>query len=464
MGTRECAWMAQTVAMAGALAVTASTGCGAVADSPDDREALASELPADVEQLWLAEPAVEPDDADLPSAPSGSLVDDPRAIEQLPGFDVTIAVSGQDVTLAWPSQGAGQTYAVWRSTNPYFTPGAGMGTQLTANAGGTSFVDVGANDAGTHYYRVVASGGALSTAVGKQAQPLYAGYTKLGQCLLSQTNTASELAAQLGPDLMSVHVWDEASQSWQWWWNGQGGDLSFGPGEVVVANMAAGGGHHATVGYVPAAGDVSFPLLPGDNLVTTLPPDFGSTTASGLLGSVPHATRVGWWDGATQTTTWYPDDGDFAIPQCSHVHVEVDAPSQWPPAMHDVEIQLTVDNDWTGTFDGTPFTGPNHGNWTAGDTIHFEVPSGSHTIAIQAYDYGVIGGFIGVVRVDGQIVSRTGDGTWTLGNGAPVGVCGNLGIWGSAPNVFYNQGATWIWDDAACSAWHNPSFRLQLEL
>jgi hypothetical protein len=282
----------------------------------------------------------EPGDADAAGArgASDALTSDDRPVAVLPGFDLSIEVAGGDVTLAWADMGPGVVYEVFRSEQPYFAPGGTTSTKL-ADVSGLAYVDEGAGGPGRAFYQVRAYFPAGyfegSTTVGKKVTPLYKGYTKLSQCLISEVDTSEELCAEIGPAAISAHMWDEVTQAWTWWWNGTPGPgLQFSTGDVVSINL----GHdhpsqHVAVGYVPADDDVVIDLLPGDNLVTVLPARFGDLMASELLAAVPHATRIGYWDAASQVTLWYPGEPDFAITACSDVHVEVSEPSQWPPPL-----------------------------------------------------------------------------------------------------------------------------------
>lgn len=273
----------------------------------------------------------------VPKAPSEGLAVDQAPVAQLPGFDLGIEVVGGDVVLSWQDMGPGVRYEVFRSALPYFAPGGVNSVVLTQDAGGTSFIDEAGGGSGHTFYQVRAHFPAGyfegSTTVGKKVTPLYEGYTKISQCLIGEVDTSEELCAQIGPAAISAHMWDEVTQAWTWWWNGTSGPgLQFSTGDVVAVHLGGGApSEHVAVGYVPADDDVTMDLYPGDNLVTVLPARFGDMMASELLAAVPSATRVGYWDAASQVTLWYPGDPDFAITACSDVHVEVSQPSQWPP-------------------------------------------------------------------------------------------------------------------------------------
>ena len=55
--------------------------------------------------------------------------------------------------------------------------------------------------------------------------------------------------------------------------------------------------------------------------------------ASELLAAVPHATRVGYWDAASQVTLWYPGGDDFEITIISPEREEARKAAIAPPAM-----------------------------------------------------------------------------------------------------------------------------------
>lgn len=324
-----------------ALPIAASL-CSASACMVDEGEgelrAMDDEPPlAPIDALMVMSGEDAQDAPHVPAGPSDGLAADQRPVAQLPGFDLGIEVVDGDVVLSWDDMGPGVTYEVYRSELPYFAPGGTNSVKLVEDAGADGFVDVGAGGPGRAFYQVRAHFPAGyfegSTTVGKKVTPLYKGYTKISQCLINEVDTSEELCAEIGPAAISAHMWDEVTQAWTWWWNGtEGPGLEFDTGDVVSINLDHGHpSHHVAVGYVPADDDVTMDLYPGDNLVTVLPARFGDLMASELLAAVPHATRVGYWDAASQYTLWYPDGPDFPVSACTDVHVEVSQPSQWPP-------------------------------------------------------------------------------------------------------------------------------------
>ena len=85
--------------------------------------------------------------------------------------------------------------------------------------------------------------------------------------------------------------------------------------------------------------------------------------------------------------------------------------------MSDIEITISADNAYYLWVDGQPYSGTYAANWMRGDTFSFQLPQGNHAIAVYTEDWGGYAYLAATVRVDGQIVSKTGDGSWrTLGS------------------------------------------------
>ena len=149
---------------------------------------------------------------------------------------------------------------------------------------------------------------------------------------------------------------------------------------------------------------------------------------------------------------------------------------------HEVEIFLTADDAWTGFVDGVEFTAANQRNWQKGDTHVVTLSSGRHVLAIQATDVSsVISGFIAIVKVDGAIVSRTGEGDWKMQASAPPSgwmdpsfdasswgpavQCADQSTWGTYwPADFYAEGAKWVWWTDSCRNLKQAWFRMELDL
>ncbi len=286
---------------------------------------------------WLVdddEAAATAPGLDAPHVPLTSTTGGQRLV---PGFAMEIAKAGAHIDLDWADQGPGASYEVWVSDDPYFAPEDDGSVMVASGLTAPSYQYAMGNDGLERYYRVRASGGNadLSTTVGQLSYDVFPGFTKLGMCLVSDVDTSAELLDDLESWATGTYMWDASGQQWDWPANGDPPGLSFGVGEVVSVHHHEGqplaADTYTTVGLVPTHEDVDIPLYPGDNLVTLMPLRFGTSMASEVLEAVEHGVRVGVWDAATQTETWYPDDGDFQIPTCSPLHIEVDALSTWPP-------------------------------------------------------------------------------------------------------------------------------------
>lgn len=272
-------------------------------------------------------------------AVDGSLVDHTNVQKVVAGFDLTIAKIGSFYALEWASQGESVTYEVWMSNDPYFSPEDAGSVMLAGGLTELDYVDDTGDEVAQRYYRVRAQGnaGGLSTAVGQITTEVHPGYTKVGVCLINDIDTSAELVADFDSYPHSAHAWDSVNQEWVNALSGDDPGLSFALGEAVSVFHhgvpAIEDDTYTMVGQVPTAEDVMVTLRPGDNLVATVPVHFGELMASELLPLVPDGTRIGAWDAATQTNMYYPDDGDFSIPMCSPIHVEVTSESAWPPPL-----------------------------------------------------------------------------------------------------------------------------------
>lgn len=142
-----------------------------------------------------------------------------------------------------------------------------------------------------------------------------------------------------------------------------------------------------------------------------------------------------------------------------------------------IEIQMSADDEWSGTIDGDPIGGGNQGLWTRSDVMQFPLDRGEHVIAIHAWDIArVISGFIGVVRVDGAPIAVTGGSGWTVSTVLPApgwevpgyddsdwstpGVCTDASPWDSRPTDLVNDGAQWVWTTSNCRGLGEGWFRL----
>lgn len=150
---------------------------------------------------------------------------------------------------------------------------------------------------------------------------------------------------------------------------------------------------------------------------------------------------------------------------------------------YDVDIDLNVDDEYCLYQDGALVDCRT--DWTVTGSYRFRMESGCHVLAVEGRDvFGLISAFIAVVRVDGAVVSLSGDGTWVIppaepppadwrdvafddSTWTPAVPCTNTSPWGGAPAPLRALGAQWIWDDPAgdCfAALGEAYFRLELTL
>lgn len=147
----------------------------------------------------------------------------------------------------------------------------------------------------------------------------------------------------------------------------------------------------------------------------------------------------------------------------------------------DVNMQITADDQWTGTLDGDPIGGSGQNAWSTSDVLQFTLGSGEHVIAVHAQDVGrVIAGFLAVVRVDGEPIAYTGDGAWSVSMTPPLpgwqlpgfddnswatpGTCANPSPWGGQPTSLTDDGADWVWHTTNCQSLGEAWFRLSFTL
>lgn len=294
--------------------------------------AVACDAPDDPDRDRL-EP--EDDDATLDVDAAADLTAPLAPDAVLPGFPVTISASGSNVSLSWGA--VGSSYEVWRSSAPYFAPGD-PGAVLVDTTAGLGFVDTGAacETCDDRYYVVRATTGDTtvnSTTVGAQVLTVYDGYNKIPVSLINPGfNQGIHLQALGGANFIAGYRWMAATQTWQAWTPGAMVWLQIILGESPVMHLTLGApASRVLTGIVPAPGDWSVDLLPGDNLVV-LPLTHPDTPASELLATIPQATQIGRWDPATQTTLWYdgPGSQDFVIPSGGDLHVVVSSGMRWP--------------------------------------------------------------------------------------------------------------------------------------
>ena len=285
-----------------------------------------------------------------PAGPS-ALASEHRGQYALPGFDLQIARSGDDLTLTWANVGA--SFTVYRSSDPYFSPDDASAEVLATGVSGTSLTLSGeAVDGATHYYIIrEAGGGTDSTTVGKFAQAMHEEYNIVGQpLLLDAEGSAADFIASFDPTRVysSAYLHDAVSQQFR---SSGGPGFTYGVGECPIARSRPASPwapfDAITVGHVPAPGDVTVALYEGLNYFTT-PLTMGDVAASDLLALLPQAESVALFapDGDGELPA-YPTEGpDFDIPAGTCVLLDVSAPPEdWCNA--DCSQTAACDDDCT---------------------------------------------------------------------------------------------------------------------
>ncbi|MCH9683317.1 MAG: cadherin-like domain-containing protein [Deltaproteobacteria bacterium] len=298
-------------------------GCGSAADGAYDDLVLEPDDGASVV------------DADAPD----ELTADVEPADILPGFDLWAeSVAGtEDVLLSWDDQGAAQ-YEVWSSDAPYFGPGD-AGSSLVTTTAQTTAVDAGITCLGcpNRYYAIVAQGAATttSTTVGVHTLDVYGGFNVVPLSLVNpDLPNASSLVSIAGPAFVTALYWWYPGQTWLSWWIGSPfGEWDNRLGDTPLINLSiAASETRVLTGYVPSPGEMSLPLVAGQNFVT-LPLTHPDMTASEVIASSPAGlvTAIGGWNAATQSPRWYPADGvDFTVESGSNLVLLTTGTGQWP--------------------------------------------------------------------------------------------------------------------------------------
>jgi hypothetical protein len=152
----------------------------------------------------------------------------------------------------------------------------------------------------------------------------------------------------------------------------------------------------------------------------------------------------------------------------------------------DKEYELTLgwaaDDASTVYIDGQMMGSSN--NWTVFNEKTITLKGGCHTLAIHAVDvYQVISGILAYMKIDGEIVWKSGDGNEFLkayGPAAPQGEwqslkydesawknsesCADTSPWGQVHASTYHLGSKWIWWSKNCRNLTQAFFRLSFSL
>ncbi|MEM9452728.1 MAG: hypothetical protein AAGF11_01030, partial [Myxococcota bacterium] len=348
---------------------------GCIVD-PHDPHALALTLDDEMSQ-------------DEPSAPTGEqdliAIDAPALAT--PGFPLQITKSSADIQLDWPDQGPGTTYRVLSCPRPYFAPDDPDVTQELSNLAATSTILSGANDGTTRYYRVLTNDNRPSSIVGQMTIPLDPNFSVLPLCLEGEINDTNALLSDTGSlTAEAAFRWDAPQQAWQFAPTGSMSPLTFELGmSVGIKHPGAGNPVPSTytwVGDVPGTHEMALPLVVGENNVTMPLNTSPGLMASDILPLVTGGQRLGYWNNAALDYHWYPDDGDFAVPPCSAIRLDVNAPSVFPgcdPAS--LELGGSSNHNW--------YSGGSRGAEQGTHGIGMgDCPPGAMVVGLEAYEGG----------------------------------------------------------------------------
>lgn len=315
------------------------------------------------------------------------LVDAAAPSEASPGFSLQITKSVGDIQLDWADQGPGVSYAVISCPRPYFAPSDPDVSVEASALTGTSVTLTDADDGTTRYFRVVTSQDRLSSTVGKLTIPLEPNFSVLPLCLEGDISDSNTLLTDTGSATVeAAYRWEPQLQTWLAAPVGSSSPLGFGLGmSVGIKHPGAGTPVPSTytwVGDVPATHELSIPLLVGENNVTMPLNTSPGLMASDILPLITGGQRLGTWDNAALDYRWYPDDGDFAVPPCAPIRLDVSTSSTFPgcePAS--LELGAAADHNWysggaRGAEQGTHGIG-------LGDC-----PAGYMVVGLKAYEGG----------------------------------------------------------------------------
>lgn len=272
---------------------------------------------------------------------------------------VTISASrsGADLILSWNhTDSYVNQYEVWRSSNPYFSPGDAGSVRLATvvPSGGTgNYTDLGVIGNSTNLYYVVRAvnifglQSPISNRVGKYDYQLFTitSLTKNDIALvlnITGVTDAATLANYCGSYVRRVARYRSDTQSFQTYIVGlPATNFSLTTGEFIyLYTDTSAPAVVSMVGGVPSTGSVSFSLVSGNpslkNFVS-LPLDQGNlTTAAQVANDIgAGVSRVFRWRGNTQSIQTYipglpATDFTLTIGEPFGLQLSTGAPSEWP--------------------------------------------------------------------------------------------------------------------------------------
>jgi hypothetical protein len=126
-----------------------------------------------------------------------------------------------------------------------------------------------------------------------------------------------------------------------------------------------------------------------------------------------------------------------------------------------LDIVSTADNDYDLYVDGNLIMGGNE-QWETTEHTSLSLLPGEHAVAVEAWDWGVIGGFLGTFRVGGEVAFNT-DSSWKVTADTPPEGWKELGFDDSAwlPATEVPESEYWYWDYP--TGWNWPDSGLDTE-
>ena len=141
-----------------------------------------------------------------------------------------------------------------------------------------------------------------------------------------------------------------------------------------------------------------------------------------------------------------------------------------------LDVTVTADDQQNTYINGQLQSGPNENYWGRSDTYTVDIPACEEVvIAVQARDVArVAAAMIGDVKLNGNVVSTTGDGQWLTTNIPPAATwfepafddsswyaaqkCSSV-PWGT--HFQTTLGADWIWHSTNCKDFRTAWYRLK---
>lgn len=286
----------------------------------------------------LALEVEQAEDEARPSQGSGELSDGSHARPRIPGFDLSITESGNDVVVSFAPHVGAPSYALWQSEDPYFTPGDPSSSLIDSGVVASFTVTGGGALSTSTYWRVVADQGAgvtdTSTTVGAWVQALVPGYSMLSFPLLDSGVLNAEALMADEPLITEVWVFNTARGGFDGFFGTGESNLSWEPGFAVMVTQGGAATEHRQLGHVPLTSDIDLTLEAGLNLLS-VPLVLAPSDAFGLAASIPTLLQMGDWNTSTQSTDVFgpPAWGvSFDVDPGQGLWVWSNGAGPWPPS------------------------------------------------------------------------------------------------------------------------------------